>query len=236
MIPILIYIIAAVLTGGIGIGIGIGVFWDEIQKKIRGKRIAVLGVRAVGKTTLMQFLMKGTIPEKYFSGQGARSVTQDKALKLEHLELILKDATDFPGDSSFYQSWKEEYLKADIIFYLLRTDHVLNGNPVNEKRISEDFSQINLWKKDLKDTSRRRPFFIVGTYCDSDPDYEALSEDNVGNYIDKFRKLPIIGKSVAMAGNDQHPVKVVLGSTLTKNSTRLLVLKILNELKSMDVI
>ena len=51
--------LTALEVGGMLLGVGLlGTLiykWDQIVKKVKGKKIAILGQRATGKTTLLKF-------------------------------------------------------------------------------------------------------------------------------------------------------------------------------------
>ncbi len=55
-IPILIGL--GLLIGGTAIALS----WDDIVISLKGKKLAVLGARGVGKTHLLKFLSTGSIP------------------------------------------------------------------------------------------------------------------------------------------------------------------------------
>jgi predicted AAA+ superfamily ATPase len=47
------------LVGGLGVGL--------LYSGLKGNNVAILGPRAAGKSTFINFLLKGTIPEEYFA-------------------------------------------------------------------------------------------------------------------------------------------------------------------------
>lgn len=58
MIPILIIIAVAVCVSG---GAAAAYFWDDIIRLLKGKKIAVMGERTVGKTSLIQFFQQEAV-------------------------------------------------------------------------------------------------------------------------------------------------------------------------------
>jgi hypothetical protein len=176
----------------------------------------------VGKTHLIKFLTSGSIPAEY-----KQTVLPEKApgrwLQLKDLDLKLRDTLDVSGDKAAYAEWKELHDRSDVVFYLLRADRLIQGDGKVESRVSDDLHHIGSWL-DARRSSRPQ-FFIIGTHCDLDREFRTLTADKVGDYVDKFRKLPIICELVARGGG-AHQAKVVLGSMATLHDTELLVYQV----------
>lgn len=219
-LPFLIPIAIAAVLAVIGTTIAV-VQWDQIVVALKGKRLAVLGARGVGKTHLIKFLASGSIPSEY-----KQTVAPEKAsarrFQLKDLDLKVKDTLDVSGDKAAYAEWKELHDKADVVFYLLRADRLIAGDPAVELRVRDDLRHISGW---LEARKTRPRFFIIGTHCDYDGEFTALSADRLGDYVDKFRKLPIVAELVARAGGAQQ-AKVVLGSMKSLEDTEMLVYQI----------
>jgi hypothetical protein len=85
--------LAALLAGGAALN------WDAVLMAWKGKRLAVLGARGVGKTHLIKFLTSGTIPAEY-----KQTVAPEKAsarrFALGDLDLKVKDTLDVSGDKA----------------------------------------------------------------------------------------------------------------------------------------
>jgi GTPase SAR1 family protein len=60
MIEIIIGTLVVLLVGG-----GVALNWDNLLTNYKGKKLAVLGARAVGKTSLLNFLRTGSVPSEY---------------------------------------------------------------------------------------------------------------------------------------------------------------------------
>lgn len=219
----LIGIGVAALLGGTTIALN----WDEIVLAFKGKRLAVLGARGVGKTHLVKFLASGSIPAEY-----KQTVAPEKAsgrrFQLNELELNIKDTLDVSGDKAAYAEWKELVERADVVFYLLRADRLLVGDIDVETRVRDDLRHIGSW---LDSRSTRPRFFIIGTHCDFDRDFSSLTPETIGNYSDKFRKLPVVTELVARSGGAQQ-TKVVLGSMKTLPDTEALVYQVFMQVAS----
>jgi energy-coupling factor transporter ATP-binding protein EcfA2 len=215
LVPVVISAVLAV------IGTTIALQWDQIVVAFKGKRLAVLGARGVGKTHLIKFLTSGSIPAEY-----KQTVAPEKAsprrFQLRELDLKVKDTLDVSGDKAAYAEWKELHDKADVVFYLLRADRLIAGDLEVERRVRDDLRHISGWLETCKSRPR---FFIIGTHCDFDSEFTTLSADRLGDYVDKFRKLPIVAELVARAGGAQQ-TKVVLGSMKSLQDTEMLVYQI----------
>jgi energy-coupling factor transporter ATP-binding protein EcfA2 len=208
-------------------GTTIVVKWDDIVIALRGKRLAVLGARGVGKTHLVKFLTTGSIPAEY-----KQTVAPEKAssrrFSLKDLDLKVKETLDLSGDKAAYAEWKELHDKADVVFYLLRADRLIAGDRDVEGRVRDDLRHISGW---LEGRNPRPLFFIIGTHCDLDAEFQSASADKIGDYVDKFRRLPIVSELVARAGGAQQ-AKVVLGSMKTAQDTETLVYQIFMQVAS----
>lgn len=219
-LPILIPI-AIAIAAVLAIGTTIGLQWDQIVVRFKGKRLAVLGARGVGKTHLIKFLTSGSIPAEYKQTLAPEKAAK-RRFKLKDLDLKIKDTLDISGDEAAYAEWKELHDSADVVFYLLRADRLIAGDSMVELRVRRDLRHIGGWLEARKSRPR---FFIIGTHCDFDGEFTALSADRLGDYLDKFRKLSIVAELVARAGGAQQ-AKVVLGSMKSLHDTEMLVYQI----------
>lgn len=199
--------------------------WDKIVIALRGKRLAVLGERGVGKTTLIQFLTTGTIPEEYEQTTNPEQ-TDARRFKLKNLSLNIKKSLDVSGDKTEYDKWKLVIEDSDIVLYLLRVDKLMKGDKHTKGRIQEDMNQISRW---LEKNKKKFPLFIIGTHCDrTDPDFTKLPKDEIGDYVDRVRRMPSF-KHIERIGRKTNNVSVVLGSLKTIRDTERLIFRFLSE-------
>lgn len=224
MLPVL-WIVFGVVS--LLLGTTIAVKWDDIVVALKGKRVAVLGARAVGKTHLIKFLSSGSIPAEY-KQTVAPEKTSGRRFHLRDLDLKVKDTLDVSGDKAAYAEWKQLHDQADLVLYLLRADRLIAGDAAVEERVRDDLRHIGGW---LDARTSRPRFFIIGTHCDLDSGFAALSQDRIGDYVDKFRKLPIVGELVARGGGGQV-AKVVIGSMKTIPDTEALVYQLFMQVTS----
>ena len=225
--PVPLLIIVAIAVGTMLVGTTIALQWDQIVVALKGKRLAVLGARGVGKTHLIKFLTSGSIPEGY-----KQTVAPEKAsarrFRLKDLDLKVKRTLDVSGDKASYAEWKELHDNADLVFYLLRADRLIAGDTNVESRARADLRHIGEWRTARSIKPR---FFIIGTHCDFDEEFTELSVGKLGDYVDKFRRLPIVSELVAHGGGTQE-VKVVLGSMKSVADTEMLVYEVFRQVKS----
>jgi len=224
-IPALVWLVIA--TVSLLVGTTIAVKWDDIVVALKGKRLAVLGARGVGKTHLVKFLTTGTIPAEYKQTLAPEKASS-RRFALKDLDLKVKDSLDVSGDKAAYSEWKELHDQADVVFYLLRADRLITGDSDVEARVRDDLKHVGVWLETRKPSPR---FFIIGTHCDLDPAFSRISDGNRGDYEDKFRRLPIVLELVARAGGAQQ-AKVVLGSMKTVQDTEALVYQVFMQVTS----
>lgn len=192
--------------------------WDKIVLALKGKRLAVLGARGVGKTHLITFLSSGSIPAEYKQTLAPEKKSA-RRFQLGDLDLKVKGSLDVSGDRVAYAEWKALHDEADVVLYLMRADRLAAGDADVENRVRDDLRHIEDW---LKARKPRPKFFVVGTHCDLDAVFVGLSPARKGEYVDRFRQLPIVSEVVLRAGGAQA-AKVVLGSMKTVGDTEALV-------------
>jgi GTPase SAR1 family protein len=211
-----------------GIGIttlitGAVAYWDDILIKFKGKKIAVLGARGVGKSHLINFLTTGSLLE-----ESAQTISSEpfpgKKLNLEGLGLVfIKSGTDVPGGDNTgggYGEWKKVFLEADIVIYLLRADQLLSGDVNVQERIKRDADHLHGFIEErLKEKREPANLYIVGSHCDLNQDYKNCNKGLAGEFTDKFKELPVIRYITNRAGGEQKAA-VILGSMETQSSTR----------------
>lgn len=224
-VPALLWIGVVVVSALVGTTIAVK--WDDILVALKGKRLAVLGARGVGKTHLVKFLATGSIPSEY-KQTVAPEKSSARRFQLRDLDLRVKETLDVSGDKAAYAEWKKLHDDADVVFYLLRADRLIAGDGEVEARVRDDLSHISGW---LAARKTRPPFFIIGTHCDLDSEFQSLSADRIGDYVDRFRRLPIVTELVARGGGTQQ-AKVVLGSLKTVQHTEALVCQVFMQVAS----
>ena len=225
MSPVLIFL------GGLLIGGGLALAWDRILIAFRGKRVAVLGARAVGKTTLIQFLTKGWIPKSY-KATGAPERTEAKRKRvaspdrhdLKELDLKLKQSHDVGGGVDFRGEWKKIVDESRLVLYLARADLLLKEDDEATARVLADVEHLARWLKGRKKVS----VAVVGTFADKDPRFSDDPTERAG-LEDAFRKLESV-KQIAVRLGGFGKVPLVVGSMKHEEDTRRLVFTLFSAL------
>jgi len=189
---------------------------DSFVILLKGKKIAVLGVRGSGKTTLLTFLSKGELPAESVQTIMASPVSA-RRFALKDLQLDLKETQDVPGGEMAFDEWKKLHDESDNIIYLI------NAAELDKERITYDLKKIYKWRPVEKCKSK---FLIVATHMDKDSAYMALQPHNSGNFHDRFvsdlrRYIPFT----------KQPT-VILGSLDNQKNTENLVVDIIRWMKS----
>ena len=137
--------------------------WETIKKKVSGKSIVILGQRATGKTTLLNYLLNGEITLKHEATIGVKKVKISKK-KLADLgwDVRLNSIqNDYSGVTSNYEQWLKALKNADIFIYLFKIDEWILDDGVVENQIEKDIKNI---QKELN--GKNIPMFIIGTHLD----------------------------------------------------------------------
>ena len=214
----LIPIFIALAVGGVAGGAFVS-NWENITYALKGKKIAVLGARAVGKTTLLKYMEKGILIERYKQTLDKQEIERAR-IKLGDLDIRLEKTDDVSGDKAAYGVWKKLFEEADLILYVVRTDMLLKHDSSTEKRAEDDLRQIQGW---IKECNSKKQFFIVGNHWDTDPDFKNLTSSQMGDYLNRFRELPVVKKMTQLAGG-AATVKVALGSLATEKDSDTLII------------
>lgn len=232
MIEIILGLVIAAVVGGVAVAFTLS--WEDTKKAVGGKKVSVLGERGTGKSHLIQFFSKGSIPEKYkptegvYIAEGRKFAVRDLEMKID---LEIEKLRDVDGSPDAYDQWKRSADEADIILYLLRVDLLFLHDKATAERIIQDIKQIVLW---IKSRSGDKPkLFILGTHCDRDPKYAERNTNKDNVYIDTFRKLPCVRELISEAGGISN-VKIVLGSMKSLPDTEFLVFNLFMQIAALS--
>ena len=221
--PLVILVIAPVI---VGLAVTAALKWDDIVILLKGKRIAILGARGVGKSHMWRFLQTESIPERYDQTVLGTKI-ESRRFQLRDLSLSLKAGSDFGGEKADYAAWYEACENADFVFYLFFADRLLARDSVVESRVRDDAQHICQWFQEQEEKQKKAPrLFFVGTFCDRDP---AFASSQLGDYLDRLRKLPVVDEIVKRAGGFRK-VTILLGSMRTRDDTEKLVYSLLQNI------
>ncbi|CAD5923829.1 hypothetical protein L2E69_18085 [Planktothrix agardhii 1806] len=223
LVPIFIaFAVGAVVSGSVVSN------WENIVYSLKGKKIAVLGAKRVGKTTLLKYMEKGILIERYEQTRNKDEIERTR-IKLGDLDILIKKTDDVSGDEGTYGVWGKLFKEADLVLYIVRTDRLLAQDSATEKRSQNDLEQIKIWIKELGATERKQ-FFIVGNHWDSDARFKNLTPDTIGDYQHEFTSLPIVKKITQLAGGAAK-VKVALGSLANEQDADNLIKEIFRQVE-----
>lgn len=222
MAEYLYYWIVGTVVGGVLITLN----WRGIVRVLKGKKVAVLGERGVGKTHLTKFLSEGSISQEYFQTLAPTKIS-GRRFDLRELKLKLRETIDVPGDEVAYGVWKNLFDDADLVFYVFRVDKIKSGDLNTINRIKKDAKQIRLW---IEEKKRNFPTVLaIGTFCDYDPEYIRLTPANFGTYQSNFLQLDVMKQVVQNINAEWW----VLGSMKDIQSTELLAYRIFKSIQGL---
>lgn len=184
--PIPLFVWAA--AAGLG-ALGFGAVW--VYGSAKNKRVTVLGPRKSGKSTLIDFLATGEIPQGYTPTHTPRVF--EKTVKLKDLKLKLA-MTDVSGDKSAWRVWRDAANQADLVCFLAPVP-MLNSESEWEL-LSRAGRQVGSWE--IKGQTA-----LVVTFIDTAPEMSA----------DDLRAMPRVAQLRRLLG--QGPILLV---NLTDNS------------------
>ena len=175
MIPLIVWGIGLAIVALVG-----GTIYTVQINNIRGKRFAILGARASGKTTLHKFLSEGKISAEYV--KSTEDKVKDNHFKLKHLSLRIKSATDIGGSEDFISRWENIISQADYICYIIKADKIEEND---KEYIIKVKAHIDLILNRMKDHKiENKNLHLIYSFCDLIPQY---LEDN-DKFIESFIK------------------------------------------------
>lgn len=184
--------------------------WHKLKKQLKGKKITILGQRATGKTTLLNFLINGEITVVYEQTLMKKKVRKQKKFALSDLGLdsskatpyIDADSYDVGGSEDQHGAWKELATGADVLIYLFDINKWLS-NPKLEPIIERDISVI---EGIIRDKTNKQ-IMLIGTHLDQDEGYKA-AKDKIA-YKDEIKgETFIIGMRTLLGGSDRCTVEL----------------------------
>lgn len=142
------------------------------RKNRRSNRleVAIIGARAVGKTTLYDALLPGLNKAAYGPTNYAEERPEIDVLH-DDFELRLKASLDVPGHDSQVFLWKNLVRHARLIIYVVRAHDVMSDDEYALERLRADADCIaNFRKRKWWQLHRKSPLILViGTHADKLP-------------------------------------------------------------------
>ena len=182
--------------------------WQGIVVRLAGKRIAILGASAAGKTRFINFLQTKTVPPPGTENPTKLERVPGTSLDIGGISIVLAPNEDVSGHDSHYVEWEDIVNNSVFIIYLFRADKLNQNDTKVIQRIKDDMLAIRGWSK-----SR---IVMVGTHTDKDSEFAHLSkgyDDQYRTYTDKLTENQVIAEAISIAGGPKE-CKVVAGSML----------------------
>lgn len=200
--------------------------WIWLNELFDSKKLAILGERGVGKTTLLSYITTGDFPKE---AKQTVSPQRSKAsiFNLEKIRQTISEIWDMPGGKDYYNEWKKQTEEADVVLYLFR----INGFKGKEKsiahisRVKRDLMQIKKWI-----TKGKQRLILIGTYADKDEEFHKAKRANLGDYYDSFLNTLEMKEVKTICGGMSN-FSVILGSLDTKKGAEIICSEIFKEYK-----
>lgn len=218
-IPLLVPIGFGVVALAAALGFGIPQVVKRFGEQAKGKSITILGRQEVGKTTLLHFLSKGTLPAHRtrtpdpLPGETFTLPVQGKG------NVLFTVPKDLPGHTEpAYKDWKNGFESSDFVWYLFRSDLIVAGDEAELKIVGEHLDHLVDWYTDLREKKAATPRVIfVGVFADKDPSY---SDD--GAFENLVKVAPVVKQNAVKLGK----ADIVIGSQVSKADAERLVERI----------
>ncbi|MGD1713183.1 hypothetical protein [Dapis sp. BLCC M172] len=230
-IIIILIIIAVIFIIGICVGAG-GTYtvlkWKHILIALKGKKLAVLGSRGTGKTTLLDYLTQG-IQSKEYELTYYEPTNERRFMLDENTWISLKKSADVGGDTASHSTWQTLFKESDLVFYLVRADLLIKKDWDTQIRVETDLSLIQNWWQSYESQNKKKIFkifnkkkkklLIICTFCDQVDQLQRYIQRDIPCMIDNDK----LRKNFSPLHKYSTGIKVVLGSLSTKDNTKRLV-------------
>lgn len=118
-------------------------YYEKITSWWTGKTIAIIGATASGKNSMFSRLRKEPIPAEHIQTRGAETVTDFKISwplpNGEHVDFHCKRSINVGGEIDERERyWLQTCKGADVIFYLIDAEKLLEAQPATLKRFHDD--------------------------------------------------------------------------------------------------
>lgn len=213
---------------GLGLAGGAAVA-ASLWPQTKGKRLLVIGNTGSGKTTLVEFLRTGTIPEETRKTANTATHEVNGDVRLGDLELKVDRIWDTAGDEEItWHAWHDKARDADAILYLI---HVAKAAfTEHAATIRRDTQQISLWRQagDLKGSCH---VLLVATHCDMLTGFDELdAKDENATCSDWARATPGVTAALQTLGPS---TPLVAGSLMNEEAAGRLVVRLLETMESL---
>lgn len=170
-----------------------------IANRLRGKRFAVLGPHASGKTTFIQFLRTGEVTLDCDATEQPTKL-RGRKVKLKEFELRVADFTDLPGDKDFQSAWKKEVEAAHVVCYLFDAKRFIEGDGRYVDLVTSEMRHVNEWRKEAAKKRSALQFFLIGTHLDQVAAYRDADPTGKAGYVSAMWKVSSFERLGRIAG------------------------------------
>lgn len=154
----------------VGVGTTVATLLPRVAKKLSGKRVAILGKQAVGKTTLLHVLRDGEVPEHNTTNTVDPSTGGKFTMEINGEPVDFDVPKDMPGHpGAGFSDWEEAFTKADYVWYLFRADLIAQGEPSELQLVRDHLDMFKDWLD--KSKARSPKIILIGGWADLLPDY-----------------------------------------------------------------
>lgn len=180
------------------------------SKKLEGKRVAILGARQVGKTTLLRYLELDGLLEG--DAQSTTDTSHGGAFELDVQGATVRFDVlkDVPGNQDLlFRDWREAVEGADYVWYLFRADLAAESDPTEIEIIRKHQTLLKGWVDAVK-TSKPK-VILIGTHADR---HSSFGEDP-STVIQKAKSADAIKVNAAVLN-----ASIVVGSLATDDGAK----------------
>ncbi len=214
---------------GLGLAGGAVAVAASLWPQTKGKRLLVIGNTGSGKTTLVNFLRTGTIPEETRKTANTTTYEVKGEVRLGDLELKVDRIWDTAGDEEVtWRAWHDKARDADEILYLIHDEKASLAE--HAATIRRDAQQISLWRQagDLKNSCH---VILVVTHCDKVDGFADLDARYEGaTCADWARATPGVAAALLTLGSS---TPLVAGSLVNAEAAGRLALRLLETVESL---
>jgi GTPase SAR1 family protein len=201
----------------------IGKGWVRVNSFFWGKKILVLGKKAVGKTTFQRFIREGYIPEIYEATDVARLPFGQ--FKQSNMKFYIKEGYDVGGTEDLREFWRKFFIKADLCFYLFNAHDIYQNKRKTVVPVRHHLNLLNTWREMYGLTL---PVIVIGSFADMIP----INDSNEAS-IERNLRLSL------QAGLDKgrvQPHHFFIGSLKDERTAWILLNKVIRVLKADGVL
>lgn len=205
--------------------------WGDIKIALQGKKIAILGAPGTGKTTMFKYITEKILPEQYKQTLKPHHI-KSGIFRFDDLKIVLKKSKDVAGNQTAMDIWRELFMEADLVFYMIRSDELLNKSKSILDRAAKDLELMVKWDGDCsKNKLKKKLIFLVGNHWTTDQRFERAKKDNkLAEYEQEFTELLREHKCQLRGDGKSSEVKVVVGCLGNETDARHLIVNILTEI------